>query len=1221
MKKIADFIVEKRIIILAAVLLIAGMCGILIPKVDINTDMTKYLPDKSSMKTGMDIMDREFPDAEEDHTIRVMFRWLTDEQKAEMPDRLSQIKYVSDVDYKEGDEDYNKGEYTKYVLHTDYDYGTAEESAIEQALESDFTQNGMKYKNDSIDSPDLPLWVVITAVVLIMLILIIMSGSWVEPFLFLFTIGVAVVINMGTNIFLGEISDKTFSVASILQLVLSMDYSIILISRYRQELKKNSDKKSAMKAAITGAFSSISSSSITTVVGLLALVFMSFKIGFDMGVVLAKGVFLSVVCAFLVLPGLILLFSKAVEKTAKRSPNIPTGGLAKLCNKIKLPLTLCFIALFVGAYILQKQTAISYSMPTADPIADIFPTKSTVVMVYENQDDDKVTAIAEELEKLDNVKSAANYSNMLAKQHTAADMVDAIDDMSGIMGGGKKRDIEADESMFNMLYYKYYGGEIGKMTASEFMRFIADDVITNESFSSYIDDDMSSNADIIRNLSSRENLEKPLTSAELADMLGMDSDQTDKLFMYCFMQSPEAKTRPITINEFVDFIIYHIAKDPTYSEMFTEETLSKIKTLQALTDQNKAKQKKTAQELSEELGIEESTIKMLITYYCTKQGGYEPESMNISDLVSFISDASKDESLSAYFTPETAAQTEQLAIFTDKERITEEHDAAVLGEMLGMDENAVKQLIFMKNGEDGSTISVYDFVDFIVTDVMQNAEAASRFDAAALQKLETLKNIMDIAMSGTPLPYTDAAKMFGMEEAAMKQLYIMNEVSENNISISMQDMVTFLSTAKNELSSMAGAEMLANVDMMKSIMDASAAGTEFDENSIAALMGFEPDKAHQLLMLYDIIRADSEYKMSAKGFVEFLVNGVLADENMAQNFGDEDKKQLTSFSKIISAVTNDKPYTSKEMTALFEGMTEDMDEDKMSLMYLYHDANAASDKTKTLSVEQLMNYLNDTLIYDDTFKTVHDDEMIADIRQSAADLNDGIRQLKGDSYSRLILSVTIPEEGAETDAFYELVNSKCNDLSGDYHLIGSSAMNYEMSRTFDKELLMITLLTAAAIFIVVLLTFRSLAVPAILVLLVQCGVFITVTVVGFQGYSINYLALLIVQCILMGSTIDYGILFSNYYREARKTSKCAEALKQAYAGSMHTILTSGLIMVIVTAIFGQCYGEPTVEQICQTLSIGAASAILLIVFILPGILACLDRFTAGESTFEKKSLP
>ena len=191
-------------------------------------------------------------------------------------------------------------------------------------------------------------------------------------------------------------------------------------------------------------------------------------------------------------------------------------------------------------------------------------------------------------------------------------------------------------------------------------------------------------------------------------------------------------------------------------------------------------------------------------------------------------------------------------------------------------------------------------------------------------------------------------------------------------------------------------------------------------------------------------------------------------------------------------------------------------------------------------------------------------------------------------------------------------------LKNDYHLIGSSAMNYEMSKTFDGELLTITLLTALAIFLVVFVTFRHAAVPAILVLLVQCGVYITVSVIGIQGYSIHYLALLIVQCILMGSTIDYAILFSTYYRECRKTNKPAEALKEAFSGSMHTILTSGLIMVTITGILGQCFGDPTVEQICQTISIGAASAIILIIFILPGILSCLDRFTAGKDRLKDK---
>ena len=306
------------------------------------------------------------------------------------------------------------------------------------------------------------------------------------------------------------------------------------------------------------------------------------------------------------------------------------------------------------------------------------------------------------------------------------------------------------------------------------------------------------------------------------------------------------------------------------------------------------------------------------------------------------------------------------------------------------------------------------------------------------------------------------------------------------------------------------------------------------------------------------------------------------------------------------------------MAELFGSMSEDMDENTVKLLFLYHDANINDISDKTMSITELMSYLSDVLIYDETFGPVLDDEMKEDIKKSAADLRDGVKQLKGDKYSRLILSVTVPEEGPEAEEFYNTVTSMFSVLKNDYHLIGSSAMNYEMSKTFDGELLTITLLTALAIFLVVLVTFRNAAVPAILVLLVQCGVYITVSVIGIQGYSIHYLALLIVQCILMGSTIDYAILFSTYYRECRKTNKPAEALKEAFSGSMHTILTSGLIMVTITGILGQCFGDPTVEQICQTISIGAASAIILIIFILPGILTCLDRFTAGKDRLKEK---
>jgi predicted RND superfamily exporter protein len=413
--------------------------------------------------------------------------------------------------------------------------------------------------------------------------------------------------------------------------------------------------------------------------------------------------------------------------------------------------------------------------------------------------------------------------------------------------------------------------------------------------------------------------------------------------------------------------------------------------------------------------------------------------------------------------------------------------------------------------------------------------------------------------------------------------------------------------------------MLENIDTLKSIMDSASAKEELDSEKLSKLVTMEKEQADKLMLLYTYKQGNtSEWKISAKEFIDFLISDVLGNEDFADKFDEENKKQLNNLSKIINAVYFSEKYDSTGMAELFGSMSEDMDENTVKLLFLYHDANINDISDKTMSITELMSYLSDVLIYDETFGPVLDDEMKEDIKESAVDLRDGVKQLKGDKYSRLILSVTVPEEGPEAEEFYNTVTSMFSVLKNDYHLIGSSAMNYEMSKTFDGELLTITLLTALAIFLVVLITFRNAAVPAILVLLVQCGVYITVSVIGIQGYSIHYLALLIVQCILMGSTIDYAILFSTYYRECRKTNKPAEALKEAFSGSMHTILTSGLIMVTITGILGQCFGDPTVEQICQTISIGAASAIILIIFILPGILSCLDRFTAGKDRLKEK---
>ena len=180
------------------------------------------------------------------------------------------------------------------------------------------------------------------------------------------------------------------------------------------------------------------------------------------------------------------------------------------------------------------------------------------------------------------------------------------------------------------------------------------------------------------------------------------------------------------------------------------------------------------------------------------------------------------------------------------------------------------------------------------------------------------------------------------------------------------------------------------------------------------------------------------------------------------------------------------------------------------------------------------------------------------------------------------------------------------DKIDDKYLIGNSPMALDISNTFDSELNFITLLTIIFIFVVVALTFKSIISPLVITLIIQCSVFITMGILSFSGEPVYFISLLVVQSILMGATIDYGIVYTTYYLEMREKYSCNEAIGKAYRKSSHTILTSGTILILVTFIIG-LLADGVTSKICMTLSKGTLCSVILIIFILPGVMAALDK--------------
>jgi predicted RND superfamily exporter protein len=181
-------------------------------------------------------------------------------------------------------------------------------------------------------------------------------------------------------------------------------------------------------------------------------------------------------------------------------------------------------------------------------------------------------------------------------------------------------------------------------------------------------------------------------------------------------------------------------------------------------------------------------------------------------------------------------------------------------------------------------------------------------------------------------------------------------------------------------------------------------------------------------------------------------------------------------------------------------------------------------------------------------------------------------------------------------------------MAHEHSYVGESVMYAEMRAGFDHEMNVFTLLTILSIFLIVAVTFRSVIVPTILILTVMTAVYVNVVVAGIVSGKMLYLAYLIVQAILMGATIDYGILFANYYREFRKTMLPVDAVCSAYRGSIRTILTSGLIMVVGPGVMALFIDDLMISNIVGCLAVGAFMAVVLTLTVLPAVLVALDKW-------------
>ncbi len=365
--KIADFVVKARWYFFGFFMLLIIGSLILIPMVGTNYDMTKYLPSDSDTKIALEVMTDEFGSS---GTASIVITNATPEQVAEVAGLASQIKGVKNAIFS-NTKDYYNSETKAGLIQIFFEHGNYEvetEQALADLRELCESKNAdASFCGDSVDAVASKnaitneMWIILLVAVAIMLgILFLTSRSWIEPLIYLIVIGTSIIINMGTNLIMGEISYITKSISTIMLMAIIMDYCIVLCSRYREESEKGGTPTDIMTRALAGSFNAILACSLTVLVGLVALCFMNFKIGLDLGVVLAKGVAISIFAVLFFMPSVILMFQHAMHSWQHKSFLPRLNKLGTFAHKTRWVMPVIMLGLIVSAIFLQSNITFTY---------------------------------------------------------------------------------------------------------------------------------------------------------------------------------------------------------------------------------------------------------------------------------------------------------------------------------------------------------------------------------------------------------------------------------------------------------------------------------------------------------------------------------------------------------------------------------------------------------------------------------------------------------------------------------------------------------------------------------------------------------------------------------------------------------------------------------------------------------------------------------------------
>lgn len=442
MRKFYTSITNHTKLIIVIFLALFFLCFFLQNYVTVNYDMNDYLPESSYSTVSLEIMEEEFdggiPNA------RVMIRDISIPEALEYKERLLEVTGVNDVTWLDDVADTtvplqmmdadvveiyyqdNAALFTVIISESERIEAVDEIRAL---IGEDNAMSGsaVSTADATTSTVNEVKRIAVFGVLFALFVLILTTKSWFEPILILGGIGIAVIINAGTNLIFGEISFVTNAAGKILQLAVSLDYSVFLLHRFEECRREQSDTKEAMIDALCKSTTSILSSGLTTVIGFLALTLMRFRVGPDLGLALAKGIFISLLTVFIFMPAFILATYKLMDKTTHRSFMPSFQGFGRFVCRIMIPMVCVFCIVIAPAYLASNSNSFYYGSSNifgedtklgtdTEAIEEVFGQSDTYVLLVPQGNTPTEKELSNELQAISQVTNIISYVDMVGAE-------------------------------------------------------------------------------------------------------------------------------------------------------------------------------------------------------------------------------------------------------------------------------------------------------------------------------------------------------------------------------------------------------------------------------------------------------------------------------------------------------------------------------------------------------------------------------------------------------------------------------------------------------------------------------------------------------------------------------------------------------------------------------------------------------------------------------------